>query len=947
MPNQQPKSFSPANVRQRVKRHVELDVSKLLNGRKEDVAEDVAKAIELGLDMPEVNTLRDRLKGWMDAEEGQRFLEAVGFTDRDPVVFAHYGKSTTHFRQEPLADIEFDRNYPDHSWGVVMGISSAVPEDWQPEWTCEWDDRQQIYGAQNEHIAECRCLFLECDNKELSLEQQRSILNNKGLVSFTAIVDSGNRGGHFYLRLHNPVSPDQFRSLQKRLFKLLEDTPEFKVDRNLCNPSRVMRLPGTIHPKTGNRCRIVEVDTRVVYTTAWLEEILPKEELNNSGGVSTPVMCPGDANDALEVLALLPAEPTSEQLAKVEKDSYSYWLEIGMSLEWSGCTLEDWESWSRQSSRFQDGACAAKWGSFSDSGAKTKYFLFWLATQLGITIPFDPRHLKSPFFERGRALTQKIAEKIKHQQRQEKERLAGQPDWMRKVDWKVPKSITIERFVDNIFLKRAEEDKEPVVFFQNAFRRYNKKLGYYEALIGDKSMKKVISKILSNAYEGKDESKIYRYTKDHVLTGCQKWCSTTLEKGEEAFKPNKQAVAFRNGTAYWDDATSSWSMGANSADNNLTYLINCDLQLGAECPKVFREFVRTSYGLEYLEIIRAIIAYHVNPKYTCMIILFLLGPTGRGKGALLQMLNELVPVECRESIGKFAEIETHEQLAQKVYGRRMITFPDVNGKQTAISSLYRLVDAKERLSCRRLYSTETESFEFNGRVVAASTKPIQLDHAGSGLMRRLLTLKTREEVVSSTILPQDRQNSGKLEDLINSHMGEIVGWAMAMDETEVMKVLTKNDSDGVLKTNATEVASQADSVNIFMNCCLEPAEKDYKPDMGAVFNAYRLLCAHQGMHACNAKNLKDRLKEQLPRLYQPRKALPGTNSAKKAPAFFFGFKLLDDLWFADTDYSGKFTMSDEPFLQKSPNGRQSWGSLDTRVLSEDQYQVLIEHQPLD
>jgi hypothetical protein len=49
-------------------------------------------------------------------------------------------------------------------------------------------------------------------------------------------------------------------------------------------------------------------------------------------------------------------------------DDYAEWLAIGMILKTVGCSCDEWETWSKQSERFQEGACQAKWDGFEGSG---------------------------------------------------------------------------------------------------------------------------------------------------------------------------------------------------------------------------------------------------------------------------------------------------------------------------------------------------------------------------------------------------------------------------------------------------------------------------------------------------------------------------------------------------------------------------------------------------
>ena len=44
--------------------------------------------------------------------------------------------------------------------------------------------------------------------------------------------------------------------------------------------------------------------------------------------------------------------------------SYDEWLHVGMALKHEGCTVADWDEWSKTDSRYQPGICEKKWQSF-------------------------------------------------------------------------------------------------------------------------------------------------------------------------------------------------------------------------------------------------------------------------------------------------------------------------------------------------------------------------------------------------------------------------------------------------------------------------------------------------------------------------------------------------------------------------------------------------------
>ena len=57
------------------------------------------------------------------------------------------------------------------------------------------------------------------------------------------------------------------------------------------------------------------------------------------------------------------------RLSSGRADSYEDWLAVGMALYHAGAPCDAWDSWSRQSAKYKEGACAEKWRTFSSSGS--------------------------------------------------------------------------------------------------------------------------------------------------------------------------------------------------------------------------------------------------------------------------------------------------------------------------------------------------------------------------------------------------------------------------------------------------------------------------------------------------------------------------------------------------------------------------------------------------
>jgi hypothetical protein len=138
-------------------------------------------------------------------------------------------------------------------------------------------DRRGVYvvinngGDKDVDITECIALFCEWDDRPK--DWQVTAWQELGLPEPTIQVDTGGKSIHNYWILSEPVSAEQWKPIQTRLLNYAD------ADRQLKNPSRVMRLPGTPHPETGQPAAIIhQSDAR--YTLADLAARLPEPAID-------------------------------------------------------------------------------------------------------------------------------------------------------------------------------------------------------------------------------------------------------------------------------------------------------------------------------------------------------------------------------------------------------------------------------------------------------------------------------------------------------------------------------------------------------------------------------------------------------------------------------------------------------------------------------------------
>ncbi|WP_254973768.1 hypothetical protein [Cyanobium sp. Candia 9D4] len=242
----------------------------------------------------------------MDWTELSRFLTALGRSAHDsPLVFAlyprdvnlpciHYACTAGSIPKRRIEDML--RKKPDLSLGLVINPPSVRPDDWgcdpshfsgkseqEKKRRCwEWNRGRTRYehacppkawGSKSELIDHASSIWLECDGG-LSLKEQEVLACKVGLPEPSLTVWSGGKSLHTYCCLSESISKEKYRELMERLCLTINATaPEAGADGSLKNANRVMRVPGSLHASTKERCRINK-HTGTQYTLEELEKHL-------------------------------------------------------------------------------------------------------------------------------------------------------------------------------------------------------------------------------------------------------------------------------------------------------------------------------------------------------------------------------------------------------------------------------------------------------------------------------------------------------------------------------------------------------------------------------------------------------------------------------------------------------------------------------------------------
>ena len=206
-------------------------------------------------------------------------------------------------------------------------------------------------------------------------------------ITPSLVVNSGG-GAHVYW-LVDDLPVEQFRQVQHAISK------KFQGDPKICNPSRVMRLPGSLHQKTATpkSVELLECDASLRYSAAdisrWLGITLVETEAPE--GVTTTL---GDIGRPLTPAIIAEVRGALNRLSKRYPEAVedrSEWFRVLASLKAHGWPDDLMEpiarEWSAQSPKFDAVRWPVDWYSIKVDGGISPATLYFMAGQVDEDCP--------------------------------------------------------------------------------------------------------------------------------------------------------------------------------------------------------------------------------------------------------------------------------------------------------------------------------------------------------------------------------------------------------------------------------------------------------------------------------------------------------------------------------------------------------------------------------
>ncbi|BAZ37466.1 ATPase-like protein [Calothrix sp. NIES-4101] len=369
------------------------------------------------------------------------------------------------------------------------------------------------------------------------------------------------------------------------------------------------------------------------------------------------------------------------------------------------------------------------------------------------------------------------------------------------------------------------------ITFKSAFHRYHPEPGYWQ-FVESEEICKLIATDLKRCCKLDARSGEYKFNffKNNNLKSAFGICNAALALSINI--QNQHLIAFQNGTYNIETKT----LEPHSRENYLTWGVDADYVEQESCPEVFKNFITKVFGLEFLDLIRALISMYVDPSAPYGYFIHLIGDSGSGKGTFLRFLGSLLNTKNVRSIAHFSELQSPEARHQHLTGVKLCICPDSKAFQGNMTAFYELVD-NGTYSGRALYSSDGYEKRWNVRFALASTNYLAIENAGDGWQRRCIPIptKSREGEV-------DLNLGEKLE---NCKAG-VIAWALGMPAQERNQLIKNSSSVAGVADLKSQQSVFADTVKGFIDSCLHPNAEAKSLSGQELFDVYKQYCLYAG-----------------------------------------------------------------------------------------------------
>ena len=574
-------------------------------------------------------------------------------------------------------------------------------------------------GRGGDNVTAIRWLLADFDSGTTTLKQLMKLAMKPHIVVRTS---SGRR--HVYYRVAG-CTPDQFKAVQKALAKQLGSDPA------VCDPSRCMRLAGTVNWKASPPCVATiehpKKDGRRSHRVS-VEKLLSAFEIDQavlSVGAARPASAKAD-------IGKLSRSDVKRLMERVDPDLRSNWLTVGQAIHsrWpdeKGFDL--WTAWSKQSKKCKEEDQRQTWKSFKSDGGVTLGSIVRLAAP-GASAP-SAKEAGGP---NGAVLNDAcdLAELLAVAG---KDKIGFDPKshvWWKftGVIWELSHGAQgALQFAQQLVMDTARRESDPSL---------KKKLGGITTLRSAVALAEL---------------------------------DVRLELDAEMFDQNRELLAVANGVI---ELRTDFFRPATAADL-LTRKAPVEHIEGVTCP-LFEQFLREvcKEREDLIQYVIRLLGYLVTGHTREQQMYFLVGAAGNGKGTLLNLLAEIlgryvVPAPpalfARANSGN---PNAASSAVMRLQGARIITCTEMLPGRID-EAFVKQISGQDKIAARELHGRQTE-FLPEGKLLLSTNQDPHVSIAADAMWRRIVVIpfdvQFTERVADTKLAEKLRAESSGILNLI-------------------------------------------------------------------------------------------------------------------------------------------------------------------------------------
>ena len=471
-------------------------------------------------------------------------------------------------------------------------------------------------------------------------------------------------------------------------------------------------------------------------------------------------------------------------------DDYDIWITVGQALHsLDESLLDEWDEWSKQSDKYQEGECHRRWLSFSKGGGRTLGSLVHAAKENGWQPSQDHKVMTV-----DDATLDHVSKMLETIEEDLTKGWALEPQEIQEVSAKANKTKWIkgEKKEKDTGSRNPSSDKiaEVLVQMYGGDLRYSLSHGQFFVYQGGQGNWMPITKI-----EAMGDIR-------HKLT----LLGDFLPRGFSSNLMNDIYIQLQSIFAFndWYDG-SEYLLFTNgvlhvetrelmpfSRDLYLTQRMPYEYDPSATCEPIVKWLKHTQHGSwQRAQVLRAWLRATLLSCYDIQKFIEIVGPGKSGKSTYANLAVALVGKQNTYSTD-FQNLETNRFEAASYMGKKLLLFQDADRWGGSVSKL-KAITGNDWIRSERKYQTESQDpFQYHGMVIITANEAIQSTDYTSGLARRRLTVPFDRPFEGSQA---EQKELIKFDSKGNPHgvfaplLPGLVNWLLDMSAEEMRKYL--------------------------------------------------------------------------------------------------------------------------------------------------------------